>query len=295
MRVIRFGDVVTAMVTPFHANGDVNFAEGVRLAEYLLANGTDSLLVCGTTGESPTMIWEEKLELLQAVKAGIADKAPIIFGIGSNSTRETVKQASEAEAAGADALLVVVPYYSKPSQEGMYQHFVAVAAATRLPIIIYNIPSRTGVNMDWKTVVRLAEVINIVGIKESSCSLEQATMIKKNAQKDFLLYSGDDNMTLPLLAIGGVGIISVASHIVGKKIKEMVVSFKQGNNSRATELHLELSDLFKQIFFVSNPVPIKYAVSKLGFAVGEHRAPIISLNKEEKAFMDEVLKSHEII
>ncbi|MEI7885310.1 MAG: 4-hydroxy-tetrahydrodipicolinate synthase [Clostridia bacterium] len=293
--MLRFGDVVTAMVTPFHANGDVNYAEGVRLAEHLLANGTDTLLICGTTGESPTMTWEEKIELMQTVKVAIQGKAPIIFGMGTNCTRESVSQASKAETAGADALLVVVPYYSKPSQEGMYQHFVAIAAATKLPIIIYNIPGRTSVNMDWQTVVRLAAIPNIVGIKESSGSLEQATMIKKNAPATFLLYSGDDYMTLPLLSIGGEGIISVASHIVGKKIKEMIVCFKRGDHTRATELHLELSELFKQIFFVSNPVPIKYAVNKIGFAAGEHRAPIISLNQAEKEFMDGILKSYNII
>ncbi|EDZ94564.1 dihydrodipicolinate synthase, partial [Limnospira maxima CS-328] len=216
------------MVTPFWEDGSINYAEAERLAAHLAANGSDTLVVCGTTGESPTLTWDEEHELFKVVQQAVAGKAKVIAGTGSNSTQEAIAATQKAAKLGVDGSLQVVPYYNKPPQEGLYQHFLAIASACAdLPIVLYNIPGRTGQNLQPETVARLASVPNIVAIKEASGSLDQASQIRQLTPKEFQIYSGDDSLTLPLLAVGGTGVVSVASHLVGKQIQDMIQMLKR--------------------------------------------------------------------
>ena len=273
--MVKFGRVLTAMITPFKEDGSVNYAVAEQLAVHLADRGTDSLVVCGTTGESPTMTWEEEYELFQVVQKAVAGKALVIAGAGSNSTKEAVAATQKAAKLGLDGCLQVVPYYNKPPQEGLYNHFRAIAqSAPELPIMLYNIPGRTGQNMLPETVARLAEIPNIVAVKEASGNLDQASQIRCLTSPEFAIYSGDDSLTLPMLAVGGSGVVSVASHLVGEQLQQMIEAFEAGQVQVATQIHLQLFDLFKALFLTTNPIPVKTALKLQGWDVGSTRPPL---------------------
>ncbi|MCL2677916.1 MAG: 4-hydroxy-tetrahydrodipicolinate synthase [Clostridiales bacterium] len=277
---MNFGRLITAMITPFNAGGQVNYEEAQKLAEYLLNNGSDSLVVSGTTGESPTLSKEEKSRLFAAVKEVTRGRAAMICGASTYNTAESLELSKAARQAGADALLVVAPYYSKPPQEGLYQHFAAIAEAGGLPVILYNIPGRTGINILPQTFAKLAKIPNIVGVKDSTGNMDQISEVRMLAGKDFLIYSGDDSLTLPMLALGGAGVISVAAHLAGKQIKDMIENFFAGNFAAAAEIHIGLFPLFKKLFLTANPIPLKYCLNKLGCQAGPCRLPLFG--PEEK-------------
>lgn len=292
---IDFGEVLTAMVTPFTDDGLVDYDRARELAVWLGENGSDGVVVHGTTGESPTLTHEEEYELYRVVKKAVGVKGKVIAGTGSNSTATSIVSTLEAERIGVDAAMLVVPYYNRPSQEGLYQHFKAVAEATSLPLIIYNIPGRTGTNMLPETVARTAELKNICAIKEASGDLNQISKLKKLVPEDFLIYSGDDSLTLPILAVGGMGVISVASHLVGREIKEMVGLFKKGKVGKALELNLKLLPLFGVLFITTNPTPLKAALELAGMPVGKPRLPLVEANASEKEALKKVLKELDLI
>ena len=273
--MVNFGSVITAMITPFNQDGSVNYEEVEKLSIWLIKNGTDSLVVCGTTGESPSLTWEEEYQLFQVVQKAVAGNAQVLAGTGSNSTSEAITATQKAALLGLNGSLQVVPYYNKPPQSGLYQHFKAIAEATpELPIMLYNIPGRTGKNLEPETVARLAEIPNIVAIKEASGNLDQASRIRQLTAPEFKIYSGDDSLTLPLMAIGGSGVVSVASHLVGKQLQEMIGAFEAGKVQRATKIHLQLFNLFRALFATTNPIPIKAALNLLGWKVGTTRPPL---------------------
>lgn len=286
-----FGQVITAMVTPLDTEGNINYPLAEKLAVHLLENGSDGLVVCGTTGESPTLTYEEEYELFQVIKQAVGNKGKIIVGTGSNCTREAIKATQKAEKLQLDGSLQVVPYYNKPPQSGLYEHFKAIAqACPDIAIMLYNIPGRTGQNLLPETVVKLAEIENIVAIKEASGNLDQAGQIRADLGENFAIYSGDDSMTLPLLSIGGVGVVSVASHLVGVQMKEMIQAFEVGSVKTALEIHLRLLPLFKAIFCTTNPIPIKAALELQGWPVGKGRLPLPEITPEQKNLLESVLK-----
>lgn len=273
--MVKFGRVLTAMITPFKEDGSVNYAVAEQLAVHLADSGTDSLVVCGTTGESPTMTWDEEYELFQVVQKAVAGKALVIAGAGSNSTKEAIVATQKAAKLGLDGCLQVVPYYNKLPQEGLYNHFRAIAqSAPELPIMLYNIPGRTGQNMLPETVARLAEIPNIVAVKEASGNLDQASQIRCLTSPEFAIYSGDDSLTLPMLAVGGSGVVSVASHLVGEQLQQMIEAFEAGQVQVATQIHLQLFDLFKALFLTTNPILVKTALKLQGWDVGSTRPPL---------------------
>ncbi len=289
---IDLGRVITAMVTPFDKEGNVHYAEVEKLAAYLAANGSDGIVVCGTTGESPTLSWDEEYQLFQVVKAAVAGKAKVIAGTGSNSTSEAIEATQKAAKLGVDASLQVVPYYNKPPQIGLYQHFAAIASACDLPMMIYNIPGRTGQSLEPETIAKLALLDRIVAIKESSGNLDLVSQIRSLTPPEFAIYSGDDSLTLPILTVGGVGVVSVASHLVGNKIQEMIRAFESGQNQSATELHIEMLPLFKGLFFAPNPMPIKAALKLQGWEVGGLRLPMCELPSELLPLLEKILYEH---
>ena len=273
--MVKFGRVLTAMITPFKEDGSVNYVVAEQLAVHLADRGTDALVVCGTTGESPTMTWDEEYELFQVVQKAVAGKALVIAGAGSNSTSEAIAATQKAAKLGLDGCLQVVPYYNKPPQEGLYNHFRAIAqSAPELPIMLYNIPGRTGQNMLPETVARLAEIPNIVAVKEASGNIDQASQIRCLTSPEFAIYSGDDSLTLPMLAVGGSGVVSVASHLVGEQLQQMIKAFEAGQVQVATQIHLQLFDLFKALFLTTNPIPVKTALKLQGWDVGSTRPPL---------------------
>jgi len=294
VKKLKFGSVITAMVTPFHPNGKVNYHKAQELAQFLLDNGSDSLVVAGTTGESPTLSFQEKIELFSAVKEAINGKGYMIAGTGTYTTEESVQLSKAATKVGADGLLLVVPYYNKPTQEGLYRHFKTIAECTHLPIIMYNIPSRTNCNLLPATVKRLAEINNIKGIKESSGMMDQISEIKKLTGDNFSIYSGDDSLTLPILALGGTGVISVAAHLVGKRIKNMINLFKAGDTKQALDIHLELLDLVKGLFVTTSPILIKTALNLLGWELGGLRLPLSEATEKERAFLEKLLDQYSL-
>jgi 4-hydroxy-tetrahydrodipicolinate synthase len=289
---IDFGRVITAMVTPFDKEGNVHYAEAERLAAYLVANGSDGIVVCGTTGESPTLSWDEEYQLFQVVQSAAAGKAKVIAGTGSNSTSEAIEATQKAAKLGVDGSLQVVPYYNKPPQIGLYHHFEAIAAACDLPMMLYNIPGRTGQQLEPETVAKLAKLDQIVAIKEASGNLDIVSQIRSLTPPDFAIYSGDDSLTLPILAVGGVGVVSVASHLVGNQIQAMIRAFESGQNQTATKLHLELLPLFKGLFFAPNPMPIKAALKLQGWEVGGLRLPMCELPDELLPLLGKILQQH---
>jgi len=286
------GEVITAMVTPFNPDLSINFEEVEKLTEHLVNNGSDAILVAGTTGESPTLTHNEELKLLYCVKNVVGDRAKIIMGAGSNCTLTAVSQSKKVQDAGADAILSVAPYYNKPSQAGLINHFTQIAQSVELPIILYNIPGRTGINIAPTTIGELAyKNQNIVAVKQSNSDLDQVSEIIGNAPEDFVVYSGDDSLTLPMLALGAYGIVSVASHIIGNEIKAMITAFKSGNVVEAAKIHQQLYPTFKKIFMAPNPTPIKAALARTGIIKDFVRSPLVVLTEAEKAELFKVLDS----
>ena len=290
----KLGRLITAMVTPFTEDGSVDYEQAQRLARALLDSGSDGLVVVGTTGESPTLIREEELRLFAEVKSAVGQRGSVIAGTGSNSTAEALATTQGAEQIGVDACLLVVPYYNKPTQEGLYRHFKTIAQGTSLPCILYNVPSRTVASLSAETTIRLSQVDNIVGIKEASGNLDEIAKIIDNTGDDFTLWSGNDSDTLPILALGGYGVISVVSHLVGSQIKEMIDFFLSGQIDKAAGIHRHLMPLFKTLFVVANPIPLKYALNHLGFRVGSPRLPLIPPDEKTAALIRETLKNYHI-
>lgn len=293
--MMHFGHVITAMATPFDREGRVNFPRAAELARRLVERGSDGLVIAGTTGESPTLADEEKVALFRTIKETVGARAKVIAGTGTYDTAHSIHLTAEAEKAGADGILLVNPYYNRPSQDGLYAHFRAIADSTRLPVILYNIPGRTGVNCLPETVARLADVPNIVGIKEATGSLEQASDVRKRTPPDFLIYSGDDSLTLPMLAVGGTGVISVASHLVGTEIGQMIRAFQAGDVRAALVLHLRLWGIFKVLFITTNPVPLKAALALAGFDVGKPRLPLVEATPKEQEQVRAVLQELNLV
>lgn len=287
--------LLTAMITPFDEKLEVNYAKAAELASYLLANGSDGIVVCGTTGESPVLTMEEKISLFSLVKEKVGEKAKVWAGTGSNSTKASIELSREAEKTGVDGVMIVTPYYNKPSQEGLYQHYKSVAEAISIPIMLYNVPSRTGINMLPETVKKLSTIENIVALKEACGQMDQVSELINILADDFLIYSGDDSLTLPMMAMGAVGIVSIASHIVGLKIKEMISAFISGNVESARRLHSELFPMFKGLFITTNPVPVKEALNLIGMEVGGTRLPLVSANEEQITFLSNLLNEYNII
>ena len=290
----KIGRMIAAMVTPFDEKGNVDYEQAKKLALALLDSGNDGMAVAATTGESPTLTWEEEMQLFTEVKSAVGSRGTVIAYTGSNSTAEAVDATERAEKLGVDAILSVVPYYNKPTQDGMYQHFKAVAESTRLPCILYNVPARTVVNLNAETVIKLSQIDNIVGIKEASANLDQIAKIISGARKGFLVWSGNDNDILPILAIGGYGVISVASHLVGKQMKKMIDSYIAGKVDEAAAIHRNLMPLFNAMFVVSNPIPVKYALNHVGFRVGKPRLPLVEPDEKSAAAIRDTLKNYKI-
>jgi 4-hydroxy-tetrahydrodipicolinate synthase len=293
---VDFGRVLTAMVTPLDREQKVDINQAKKLARFLVENGSDGLVVSGTTGESPTLSKEEKIALFKAVVEEVGGDATVIAGTGSYNTAESIALTKVAEKTGVDGVMLVAPYYNKPSQEGLYQHFKTVANSTKLPVMLYNIPGRTGINVLPSTVVRLAnDAHNIVAIKEAAGLMDQVSELRRSLPDSFAIYSGDDSLTLPILALGGKGIVSVASHIIGNKIQEMVQSYVKGNVSKATYLHNELFPVFKGMFITTNPVPVKESLNMLGINVGGVRLPLVNITAEDKEKLRVLLTDNNII
>jgi 4-hydroxy-tetrahydrodipicolinate synthase len=285
-----FGRVLTAMVTPFDSNLQVDYNQAAALARHLVANGSDGLVVAGSTGEAATLSCDEKVKLFSTVLDAVGDKAVVVAGTGSNDTAASIRLTKEAEKLGVHGAMVVGPYYNKPPQEGYYQHFKAISEETTLPLILYNVPGRTASNILPSTILRLAELKNIAAVKEASGSLDQVSEIIRNAPSDFLVYSGDDGLTLPMLAVGGHGVISVAGHLVAKEMKAMIEAFLAGDVTKARDIHLRLTPFFKVIFVTTNPIPIKEAVNLTGFNAGGLRGPLIRATENELSAISNVMK-----
>ena len=290
-----FGEVLTAMVTPFHEDGSVNYEKAQELAMHLLNNGSDGLVISGTTGESPTLTYDETETLFREVKDAVGNKGIIIGGAGSNSTNEIIKHIKIYNKIGLDGYLSVVPYYNKPTQTGLFKHFEAINAAVECPVMLYNIPGRTGINLDVDTTAKLAELKNIKALKESTGSVDDLSQLKLKLPEDFSIYSGDDFMTLTAVALGATGVVSVASHFMGKEIKEMIQSVKNNNMDRARELHLRLYPLFKGVFVTASPIPTKTGLNLLGYEVGGFRLPMCDATPEQTEFMKNLLKQYELL
>ncbi|MBK0006146.1 MULTISPECIES: 4-hydroxy-tetrahydrodipicolinate synthase [Priestia] len=288
---MNFGQVLTAMVTPFDQNGEIDFNATKTLVEHLITNGTDGLVVAGTTGESPTLTTEEKIELFKCVVEAAAGRVHVIAGTGSNNTQASISLTKLAEETGVDGIMLVAPYYNKPSQEGLYQHFKTIAESTSLPVMLYNIPGRSIVNISVETIVRLSEIPNVVSIKEASGNLDAMAEIISKTPSDFTLYSGDDGLTIPVLAIGGTGVISVASHIIGNDMQEMINAFKNGDVQKAAAIHRNLLPIMRTLFIAPSPSPVKAALNLNGIQVGGVRLPMVPLSNKEQSALEKVLQT----
>ena len=287
-----FGRILTAMVTPFNTAGEVDYKLAIKLANYLVDNGSDGIVLCGTTGESPTLSWDEQHELFIAIKSSLNRKSKILIGTGSNCTSEAVQATNKAYKYGADGALVVVPYYNKPPQEGLLEHYSLIANSTPdLPLMLYNIPGRTGCNILPTTVNKLMKFSNIFSIKAASGRIEEVTELRTLCSPTLSIYSGDDSLLLPMLSVGAVGVVSVASHIVGLQLKEMIDCFFTRDVNRALNIHEKLQPLFKALFMTTNPIPVKAALQLKGWEVGSPRSPLTSLNLEMREKLSVVLKS----
>ena len=271
---VDFGRVLTAMATPFNAAGELDCDVAGKLASHLVDTGTDTLVVCGTTGESPTLTWDEEYRLFQSVMAATAGRGKVMAGTGSNSTREAIEATQKAEALGVDGAMLVVPYYNKPPQVALIEHFSAIAAAVTLPILLYNVPGRTGCTLLPETVAQLATIPNIVALKQASGNLDHASEIRRQCPAEFELYSGEDSLTLPMLSLGAKGVVSVASHVAGIALQDMIQAFTSGDVQKATDIHLRLMPLVKVLFATTNPIPVKAALRLQGWDMGECRPPL---------------------
>lgn len=281
---------MTAMVTPFDENLEIDYHQVSILIDHLIRTGTDTIVVGGTTGESPTLTKEEKISLFQYVAKETNGRAKVIAGTGSNNTKSSIELTKQAEKVGVDGIMLVVPYYNKPSQEGLYQHFKTIADATSLPVMLYNIPGRSAINMQVETILRLAEVPNIVAVKEASGDLSAVAMLAEKAAAGFRVYTGDDKLTLPTMSVGGYGVVSVASHVIGLEMKEMIQSFLSGEVIKAAALHRKYLPIFEGLFITSNPVPVKYALVKKGINVGPVRLPLVPANERETRIIDQLFE-----
>ncbi len=288
------GRLLTAMVTPFNEDGEVDYEQANKLALALINSGSDGLVISGTTGESPTLSREEKLRLFTEVKSALGERGTVIAGTGSNNTAQSLELTKEAERIGVDACLLVVPYYNKPTQEGLYQHFKTIAQGTSLPCILYNVPSRTVTSLSADTTIRLSQIDNIIGVKEASGNLNEISKIIANTRQDFLVWSGNDSDTLHILAMGGYGVVSVASHLVGNQIKGIIDNIINGKVDGAAGIHNRLMPLVNALFIVSNPVPVKYALNYVGFNVGKPRLPLIEPDEKTAAVIKDTLKNYQI-
>ena len=292
--MVEFGRLLTAMITPFDEEGEIDYGQVRKLAKGLIDSGNDGLVIGGTTGESPSMSDEEKLRLFGEVKDEVGDQASVIAGTTDNNHRKSVALSREAEKIGVDGLLLTVPAYNKPSQEGLYQHFKAIAEATGLPGLLYNVPSRTSLNMTAETTLRLAEIDNIVGVKEASSDPVQITQIIDAAPKGFRVWSGNDDETFSIMCVGGYGIVSVAGNIISNQIKTMMGMVLEGDVETAAREHRRLLPLFKALFWVTNPAPIKYAVNRAGFDAGKPRLPLVEPDDAFKARFDPLMDRYDI-
>ncbi|MFS0561154.1 4-hydroxy-tetrahydrodipicolinate synthase [Terribacillus sp. 179-K 1B1 HS] len=287
---MKFGKIITAMVTPFDNDGKIDFDATTRLLDYLIENGTDAVVVAGTTGESPTLSHGEKLELFRHVVKTAGGRIPIIAGTGSNNTQDSIELTKEAEDIGVDAALIVAPYYNKPNQRGLYAHFEAVANSTKLPIMLYNIPGRSVVKIEAETVIELSKIANIVSVKDSTGDLSSMTKVIASTPDDFSLYSGDDDLSLPVAAIGGDGIVSVSSHVVGNEMQAMLQAFEAGNVVEAARIHQQILPVMQGMFQAPSPTPVKEALNQKGVTVGGVRLPLVELTEKEKENISKLLK-----
>lgn len=289
-----FGNILTAMITPFTDDGHVNFQEALRLAGHLLDNGSDGLIVCGTTGEGPNIEDRDKLELFTLIAKEYGHRATIIANTGSNSTKKSIALTKAASHTGVHAVMVVVPYYNKPNQEGCYLHFKAIADSTDLPVMLYNVPGRTGGRIEPQTVARLVkECSNITSIKEATGDIKITQQIRELLpNNDFMIYSGDDALTLDVIQNGGVGVISVAAHIVGKQMQKMIALFKEGKVKEARAIELSIVPILKAMFITTNPIPVKYAMKQLGFSTGPLLLPLCDPSIEEAQIIDAAIESY---
>lgn len=290
----EFGRVLTAMATPFGSDGSVDYEQARRLALALLDSGSEGLVIAGTTGESPTLTHDEKVRLFAEVKQAVGSRGAVIAGSCNYNTAESIELSREAAKLGVDGILGTVPYYNKPPQEGLYQHFKAIAEAVGLPLLLYNVPSRTVTNMLPETTARLSQIENIIGVKEASGNLEAVTQILRRARSGFRVWSGDDSLTLPIMAVGGYGIVSVASHLVGRQISQMIRAYVDGRPEAAAALHRDLMPIFNVLFVTTSPIPLKYALNKLGWNVGAPRLPLVEIDPKSRAAVDEVLQGAKI-
>lgn len=286
-----FGRVITAMVTPFDNNLAVDYGQARVVARHLVDNGSDGIVVAGTTGESPTLTKEEKLELFRVVADEVGDRAKVIAGTGSNITADSVALTGEAEKTGVHGVMLVTPYYNKPPQDGLYNHFKTIAGATSLPVMLYNVPGRTSANLLPATVVELAKVDNIVALKEACGNLDQVSEARLLLPDDFVIYSGDDSLTLPMLSLGCHGVVSVVGHVVGRELQEMVSAFLAGNNKRAGAIHLKLFPVFKALFVTTSPIPVKAAMNMMGINVGGLRPPLGIAGEKETGVIADALRA----
>lgn len=290
----KFGRLLTAMVTPFNARGEVDYAQAKKLARALLAAGSDGLVVSGTTGESPTLSVEEKLRLFAEIRSAVDKKITIVAGTGNYNTRESIELTREAEKTGVDACLLTVPYYNKPTQEGLYEHFKAIATKTKLPCIVYNVPSRTITNLSAETTIKLSQIDNIVGVKEASADFTQIARIIDGADKDFIVYSGNDGDTFNVMSLGGYGVIGVVTHLIGLQYHRMIDCMMEGKIAEAAKLHRSFIPLVNAMFLVGNPMPIKYALNYIGFRVGKPRLPLTEPDEKTRSAIEAVLKKYKI-
>jgi 4-hydroxy-tetrahydrodipicolinate synthase len=290
----KLGRLLTAIVTPFDTHGEVDYQQARKLALSLLDSGSDGVVVSGTTGESPTLSIEEKLRLFAETKSALGNRGIVVAGTGSYNTKESQELTKEAEKTGVDACLLVVPYYNKPTQQGLWGHFEIIAQSTTLPCILYNVPSRTVTNLDADTVIKLSHIDNIIGVKEASGNLGQITDIIRGTKEDFLVYSGNDSDTFPILALGGYGVISVTSHLVGIQIKDMIDKFLAGKTQESAKIHRDLLPLVNALFIVSNPMPIKWALNYVGFPVGKPRLPLIEPDEKSAGYIKATLENYKI-
>ncbi len=290
----EIGRLLTAMVTPFDQQGQVDYAQAKRLAQALVQSGSDGVVVAGTTGESPTLTGKEQARLFAEVRQALEGSGSVVAGTGSNSTAEAVEYTRDAQEAGADGALLVVPYYNKPTQEGLYRHFKAIAESADLPCILYNVPSRTITNLSAETTIRLSQIPNIVGVKEASADFDQIATIISGAREGFRVWSGNDADTFGVLCLGGYGVISVASHLVGRQIKGMIQMLLDGSLEGAAREHRRLLPIFKGIFVVANPIPIKYGVNRAGLSVGSPRLPLTEPDDKIAAFLDDLFARYTI-
>ena len=287
-----FGRLLTAMVTPFAADGSVDLALAGRLAQHLAQDGSDGIVVCGTTGESPTLSWDEQVQLLAAVRDAVGPGVKVLAGTGSNSTAEAVEATREAAAAGADGALVVVPYYNKPPQSGLEAHFRAVAeAAPQLPLMLYNIPGRTGCSLAPATVAKLMDCPNVVSIKAASGTTDEVSQLRLACGPQMAIYSGDDALTLPMLAVGAVGVVTVASHVAGPQMRSMIDAFLAGRHADALAQHEQLLPLCKALFATTNPIPVKAALELSGWPVGAPRLPLLPLEPSMRDTLSQALSA----